>query len=209
VVTEGKEVFEKGVAENFVDGVVAADVFARDEEFAGGGEESCGVEAAGGIECFLRRPKFGREREQNGERNFERLFDGCELLVDGFDGSFAAEAATGGAENVAGEAREIESDVGREENVEDVAGESGFWRGTAMGDFGDVGAAFENAFRQEKAGGEFFVVAGSAHGDGDGFAADADFERFFDCEGIVVGDGSSVRRKARYCGLNAGVGGEF
>jgi hypothetical protein len=62
-----------------------------------------------------------------------------------------------------------------------------------MGDFNDVGAAFENAFGEEKAGGEFFVVAGRAHGDRDGFAADADFEGFFDCEGILIGDGSSVR----------------
>ena len=49
-----------------------------------------------------------------------------------------------------------------------------------MGDFDDVGAAFENAFGNEETGGEFFVVAGRAHRNGDGLAAHANFQRFFD-----------------------------
>jgi len=84
---------------------------------------------------------------------------------------------------VAGEAVEVEWDFGREKYVEDVARDVAF--GAAGGDFDDVGAVFEDAFGDEESGREFFIVAGGAHGDGDGLAADADFERLF--EGDLVG----------------------
>lgn len=41
------------------------------------------------------------------------------------------------------------------------------------------------AFGEKKAGGEFSVMAGSAHGDGEGFTVDANFERLFAGEKIL------------------------
>jgi len=86
---------EEGVAYDFVDGIVAADVFAGDEALAGGIEKGGAVEAAGGVEGGLGDTEFFGEFENCFEGEFEALFffDGCELLVDGFDAGFAAEAA--------------------------------------------------------------------------------------------------------------------
>ena len=130
------------MAYDFVDGVVAADVFAGNEKLAGRIEEGGGVEAAGGVEGGLGGAEFLGELEEGFEGEFEAFafFYGWELLVDGFDAGFAAEAATGSAEDVAGEAFEVERDFGGKENVEDIAGEVAF--GAAGSDFDDVWAVF-------------------------------------------------------------------
>ena len=56
--------------------------------------------------------------------------------------------------------------------------------GFAMSDFDDVLAAHENAFGDEESAGEFGIVAWGAHGDGNTFAANANFKRFFTREPV-------------------------
>ena len=68
------------------------------------------------------------------------------------------------------------------------------WRGlpfTALRpvDFADLCGVSQNAFGEKEAGRQFEVVAGSPHGDGDGFVAEADFEGFFDGQQILKGRG--------------------
>ena len=44
---------EQGPANHFVDGIMAADIFADDEQVPGGVEEGGGVQAAGALENIL------------------------------------------------------------------------------------------------------------------------------------------------------------
>jgi len=53
-------------------------------------------------------------------------------------------------------------------------------------DLHNLTALTHNCFRNEKSGGEFFIVAGRAHGGGKRFARDADLERFFDGEIVMM-----------------------
>ena len=128
-------------------------------------------------------------------------------MVDGFDGGFAAEAAARAGEDVAGEVIEIDADVRRYENVEDIAEDSVFAR-EAVGDFHDVLALVEEAFGEEETAGEFLVVAGGAHRDGDAAALDADFERFLAGDPVVLRRGRGVDPVADHVGLSDGVGGD-
>ena len=107
--------------------------------------------------------------------------DGRELLVNRFDGSFAAETATGTGEYVAGQTFEVHGHARREKDVEGTARSIGV---PAMGKLDHLTTLTDNAFRQKKAGGQFKVVTGRAHRDGDGFASDSDFERFLAGEGV-------------------------
>ena len=53
-------------------------------------------------------------------------------------------------------------------------------------DFRDVAALTHDCLRNEKAGGEFFIMSGCAHGGRKSFPADANFERFLDCEIVMM-----------------------
>jgi hypothetical protein len=117
-------------------------------------------------------------------------------LVDGFDGGLAAEAATGAGENVAGEFVVIDENGRGDKNVDDVA-ELGGCAGLAVGDFENVRAIFEKAFGDKKAAGQFIIVPGSAHGDGDALAADANLKGFFAGEEIFFGAEWFAGAKAR------------
>ena len=52
--------------------------------------------------------------------------------------------------------------------------------------FRDVAALTHDCLRNEKAGGEFFIVARRAHGRGKRFARVADLERLFDGEIVMM-----------------------
>lgn len=115
---------------------------------------------------------------------------------DGVEGGFAAEAATAGGEDVAGEGGEVDGGGRAEEDVNDVAG--GVGGGGALVDLEDIGGGGDDALGEEEAGGELRVVAGGAHGEGDGAAFDADFERFFEGDGVVERRGIRGLVVARY-----------
>ena len=74
-----------------------------------------------------------------------------------------------------------------------------------MRDFQNVRAAFQNAFGEKETGGELFIVAGRAHCDRNGIAADADFEWFFDSNRIDFRLRVRVGRDASDIDLGAGV----
>jgi len=81
---------------------------------------------------------------------------------------------------VAGQLGEIDLDVGPQMEVDGIA----FWVARVGNDLGDLVAIRDQAFGEEKAGGEFFVVAWSAHGNADGTGFDLDLERFFNDEPV-------------------------
>ena len=92
-------VTEHGPADNLIDGVVASDIFARDEQFAGGGvEQRGGVEAAGLAEDGLLGVESFRQGQEVGCRNGHGV---CRNLVggdrlDGIDRCLAAQPARAG-----------------------------------------------------------------------------------------------------------------
>ena len=171
------------MAEDFVEGVVAADVFAENEAFAGLGEEGGGVEAAGVVEGDLGGAKGVGGGEDVGWVEGGAVGDGWVGGGDGVDGGFSAESAGGGAEEVAGETLEIEGDVVGEEN------EGVVFAGVGV-DVGDLVGVADDGFGEEKPGGEFAVVAGGAHEDGEGVAVDDELEGFLD--GSVVAERGAV-----------------
>lgn len=119
------------------------------------------------------------------------------MLVDGFDAGFAAQPTTGGDEDVAGEAFKIDFYFGGKEDVEDV-----FFFVAGVGfNFGNVLGFGDEAFAQKETGGEFAVVAGSAHGHGDRLVVDADFQGFFNGDGVGFGCGTFAGLPADDFGL--------
>jgi hypothetical protein len=53
----------------------------------------------------------------------------------------------------------------------------------------DLACALENALSEKKARGEFGILPGGPHGDGNSLAVQADFERFFNGQQILKGGG--------------------
>ena len=117
-----EELLLKGVADQFVEGVVAADVLAKGDEAAFFGEEACGVEAAGLVEDILAFAEQGREGIEEGGRDREsgiwvagggdRGFDVGGGGVEAFDRGFAADAAAGCRVGVSLGAGEVRSTYG-------------------------------------------------------------------------------------------------
>ena len=204
VVGERKFLIQESPAEDFIDGVMAADIFAHNEEVSAEVEEGGGVEAAGFFEGGLCGADFAGEGADDFGREWRRVGDGREILVNGFDGGFAAEAAARTGEDVAGELVEVDLDGWSDEDVEDVA-ELGVFAGFAGSDFGDVRGVMEQAFGVKEAASEFGIVTGRAHGDGDALAANANFEGLFAGEPVRVTDGRFVTGMADNPGGDDGV----
>lgn len=113
------------------------------------------------------------------------------------EAGFAADAAGAGDVEVAVEEGGVEGDVGAEIDGDLVVL---LIAGTrfiidAVAEAVDVVARGDEAFGVEEASGEFEVVAGGAHGDGDGagcaVVTEADFERFFGGEDVFLEFGAS------------------
>jgi hypothetical protein len=162
-------------ADEFIEGVVAADVFSDGEQCQLFIEESRGVEAAGGGEMALGLAEAFRE----GIEGLGRQGEGAErgkLVEEAGDGAAATNATTGGD----GEAARGYLGGGGKLEVEFLAG--GVAGGGEAEDLRGVG---EDAFGEEEAGGQGGVIAGAAHEGGEGFAVDPDLEGFFDGEGVL------------------------
>ena len=54
----------------------------------------------------------------------------------------------------------------------------------AVSDFTDFVGAFDDAFGDQKSGGEFVIVSRGSHHHGDAFSVDANFERIFPCDDV-------------------------
>lgn len=81
---------------------------------------------------------------------------------------------------MAGERCEIDRDILVEEHIQRIA-----VRISWIGSYGDqIVPVFQQLFAEQEAGGEFLVVAGRAHGDGDGAGFHLDLERFLHGQGV-------------------------
>ncbi len=60
-------------------------------------------------------------------------------------------------------------------------------------DRNDLLKVLQYSLTEQEPGGEFSIVSGRTHGDGDGSAADTNFERVFDCHGVRPGNHYSRR----------------
>ncbi len=110
---KGEGIFHELMADELVEGVVAADVFAEGEELSALVEEGGGVEAAGAVEDGL----GGAEEFGQGVNDFgmdQKVIDDGDRAVgaEGFDGGFAADAAGGGGIEMAFEAGHVEIGFG-------------------------------------------------------------------------------------------------
>lgn len=91
---QGQEGIEQRMAENFVDGVMASNVFADDDQIAVCSEQTGCMEAAGAFECFLMEPQFGGKIDEQLCRNSELCRNRRESFVDGINSGGAAKSAT-------------------------------------------------------------------------------------------------------------------
>jgi len=194
-VFRGGEVLAERGAEEFIDGVVASDVFAREDERAVEIDECGAVRAAGFGEEGLGGAKgFGEARELLGRKREggRRRRGGKGGGGQSFERDAAAEAAGGAGEKAATDALEI---FARRVAELDALGGDGF----AADVFGvrgvgkNVVGPGNQAFGEEESEREVGVVAGGAHRDGEDLAElvsgtwirDLDGERVFDDEGFV------------------------
>jgi len=184
----------QGMADELVKGVVAADVLVESQDAALVIEETCGMEAAGGVEDILAFPEEGREMVQEGGGDREPGICGIgDVSLKAIQGGLPAYAAAGACVGVALGAGEVGG----------VAFGQGDRYGVGRGQDADVlYSCLDDAFRVQPAEGELFVVARGAHGDREamflstacGAVLDADLQRVFDRDRV----GSRPERVSRY-----------
>ncbi len=192
-------------ANDLVDGVVAAYIFAEQEETAVGVEECGGVQSTGLAEDGLRGAKLaGQCADHFRAHGKARTRSAQAALTDGVDRGLAADAATGGGEEVALHLSGIEFAVAQFDFNRVVFAAALRGLGAEAGELAEI---FDEAFGEEEAGGEFSVMAGSAHGDSERVAVDADFKGFFDSERVVIGAGEAVVPLDDWGELDAALGG--
>src|SRR5687767_5335113 len=98
---EGQQAFQEAVADDFIDGVMTADIFTKNDHFAFRRKNGRGVQAAGAREGFLGAAEFIWQLEQDVGPDSNSCLQRFEMLVNTLDAGFTAEAATGGDEDVA------------------------------------------------------------------------------------------------------------
>lgn len=197
IIGERDFVLDESPADDFVDGVVAADVFTGDDEFASAGEKAGGVKTASAIEDALGAAEFFGELQKRGGGDLEGT--GLRGSAEEFgtnlvDGRFAADAAAGVDVEVAASGG-IEKGGGAEL---DVHGIFCLCRCSSSGGLGFLNrknliGCLDYAFGEEEAGGQLSVMAGSAHGDGERFAVNANFERLFAGERVLEAARMAIR----------------
>lgn len=175
------------MADDLVDGVVTADVFAQAEELAAEVEERRGVEAAGGVEEALVAAHALRQAGEEFEGQMTRLEIG-DLLIHVLDAGLAAEPASGGGGEVA--AGFLDPLVGAAGGVgqahhDQVVGVVGQGIPARL-DGREIVPAGDDPFGEQESRRQLAVVARRPHGDHQRLAADADLERLFDHHPIVL-----------------------
>ena len=109
-----KQFVQQSVAEDFIDGVVPANVFAQREEFAAEREQAGGMEPTGEMKSGLCLAQAVGQLQQNLCRDTCGFGNGREMLVHRFDAGLAAKAAAGRHEHMPFEPSEVELHVGSE-----------------------------------------------------------------------------------------------
>ena len=130
---------EKPGADEFVERIVSADIFAGRQEISSLVEEARGMQSAGITEDILRSAGPHDERTQQLRRHLDRAADrpDWQHLLHGLERCLAAYAATGTRIKVSLEARKVQRNVGRQLHAHDIAGRTAnagrcnviFWNG--------------------------------------------------------------------------------
>jgi len=148
---------------------------------AGGGE--VGLGGAHGVGGFL--DDFGIEAGL--------VFDGGVTLENGVNGGFSAKSAGGGGEEVAGEAFPVAGVLVDEEDEGVVV-----FRFEV--DAADLVSLFNDALGEEEAHDEDFIIAWSAHEDGERAAIDDDLQGLLDGDEVIAGFSLSFCPAGDFCG---------
>ncbi len=120
------------------------------------------------LSCNGRAPGFGELGDEVGGDARRVRWDGpWDLDAQRVERGFAADAAAGGGVEVALEVGGVYGDAGAEADADGVVLLLGDGADAVLHALDLVGAA-DDAFGEEEAGGELEVVAGGAHGDGEG-----------------------------------------
>lgn len=169
------------VADDLVEGVVAADIFAQDRELCVAVEQGCGVQSTGGIKNILVFKEAGWQCiDRPGiDRGFFGWIWRRALLVNGFDGTFAADTAARRRVEVTLKFGRIEGDVVVECN--------GYSIGCLLNRLPYSSSMRNNTLGKKESDCELFIMAGSSHGNrygratavGCGAGLHADFEGLF------------------------------
>ncbi len=199
-------------ADDLVDGVVPADVFAQHEQFAGRRvEERGGVQSAGLVEDrLLRAQRVGEADEGRGIHRHvvarrrrrptpsrPRRSTPCRTVRTSWSCRSCARGR-GRAACTPGARRDVEHVVGVavRRRADRDARDRAAGAGSAAVDRGaELVAARDDALGDEEAGREFDVVARGAHRDRERQSADADLERLLDRERVGAAHGFGADRE--------------
>src|SRR5688500_6730061 len=116
MIAERNLLLQKRVTDHLVHGVVPPNVLARYNQFTLRRKNSRRMQSARRFKSFLRSAQLCRQREQNLDRNFQRLFHRGELLMHAFNGALAAKSAARRAKNMSRQSLQIERHVGRKKD---------------------------------------------------------------------------------------------
>ena len=179
-------------ADQFIHRVVPAHVLPQKLKLALGREQRRRVQPAGSLKDRLRSPQgVGKTMNDAGfdHRRVARQHRAAlhlHLCLNGFDGSFAADAAAGGGVEVAFQAIEIKLDAGVQlyrDGVAELARVA--VRDVRPAYFANLIGAVQDTLAEQEAGGQLEIVARGAHRDGDGSVAKADLEGLFDGQQVL------------------------
>ena len=137
--------------------------------------------------------RLGAPQRLGQKMNHARLEDGraarqyrTALHIDRLDRRFAAHAAARGGVEVAFQAVEIDLDSGIQFDRDGVPELTRVAIGMVRpADFANLVRVLQDAFGEQKSGGQLEVVPRGAHGNRDRFVAEADFERLFDGQQVL------------------------
>lgn len=156
-------------ADDLVHGIVTADILADDDGAAFGREQAGGMEPAGVLKSILGLAQaVGKGADDvlmrlpPDRREFRKHVE-----PEGFHRGLAADAATGGGVAISLEAFEIKRNAGAQLDADAVLQRRLAETRAAGGQALQLIESAQQAFADQKTGGEFLIVAGGAHGDGD------------------------------------------
>jgi hypothetical protein len=181
----------EGRSDEFIQGVVATDVFAESQDISLPVEKGGGVEAACRVEDILLLPEEGGQGiEQVCVEGWSFVCpDGWADGAEGVDGRFATDAATGAGIEMALQPSKVEEEIFPDGNTDDITRLLDVCRvGGKPLFFGEeVGGAVDDPFGEQETDGQIGIMAGGSHGDRDalfltgagGAEEEADLQRFF------------------------------
>ncbi len=158
-------------------------ILTQHDQFSLGVEQSGSVQSTRAVEDALRRLQgVGESAQHLGVEKKSRIGPPDAVCFHSFYGSLAADAATGGHEEVATRPLGVKCRPG-ELDMHDVAARLLARRVAvlclAVIQGHDLFASFDQAFTEEEAGGQFQVVSRSAHGNAEGRCIESDLKGFF------------------------------